>query len=259
MANKNIWVCVHTVKLSRRELQYNVNTHTEKMKHPITMYTIVELRVVVRFLCVRGKSATDIVRLLCDTYAADQLPDDLTVHRRRIEFLTSCTTLQDKVCRRRPSDSQTAENITRLCELINTDSWYTLVMGCIDENRYRYSIDTLAKLSIVSILLAILRYLSKNPHHELHIHKLVTYFNVFQLADFEFFWNFCFFWHLPHFYSVSDYFILDFFFGIFCHYSSDNTKYRYLNKVSILNDTKRYRYSTILKVIDSSFWGRGEL
>ncbi len=61
-----------------------------------------------------------------------------------------------------------------------------LVMGNINENRYRYSISTLAKVSIVSIL----RYPSKNPHHELHTHKLVTYFNVFQLSDFEFFQNF---------------------------------------------------------------------
>ncbi len=33
-----------------------------------------------------------------------------------------------------------------------------------------------------------------------------------------------------------------FFFGIFGYYSSENTKYRYLNNISILNDTKRYRY-----------------
>ncbi len=48
------------------------------------------------------------------------------------------------------------------------------------------------------------------------------------------FLNFLFFWHLSRFYSVFGYFILDIFFGIFCLYSSDNTKYRYLNKVSIL-------------------------
>ncbi len=36
------------------------------------------------------------------------------------------------------------------------------VMGNIEENRYRYNIDTLAKVSI-------LRYPSKNPHYELHI------------------------------------------------------------------------------------------
>ncbi len=85
-----------------------------------------------------------------------------------------------------------------------------LVMGSIDKNRYQYSINTLAKVSIVSIL----RYLSENPHHELHIHKLVTYFNVFQLADFEFFEIFVF-WHLPRFYSVFGYFILDFFLAFF--------------------------------------------
>ncbi len=61
-----------------------------------------------------------------------------------------------------------------------------LVMGSIDKNRHRYSIDTLAKVSIVSIL----RYPPENPHHELHIHKLVTYFDIFQLLDFEFFQNF---------------------------------------------------------------------
>ncbi len=60
-------------------------------------------------------------------------------------------------------------------------------MGSIDKNRYRYSIDTLAK---VSILVSILRFPPENPHHELHIHKLVTYFDVFQLSDIEFFQNF---------------------------------------------------------------------
>ncbi len=82
-----------------------------------------------------------------------------------------------------------------------------IVMGSIDENRYRYSIDTLAKVSI-------LRYLSKNPHCEHHIHKLVTYFDVFQLADFEFFEIFVFLTFAP-FYSVSGYFIVDFFFWHF--------------------------------------------
>ncbi len=83
---------------------------------------------------------------------------------------------------------------------------------------------------------SILRYPSENNHHELHIHMLVTYFDVFQLSDFEFF---RFLRHLPHFPVFS---ILDFFFCIFGHYSSDNTKYGYLYNVSILNDTKRYRY-----------------
>ncbi len=104
-------------------------------------------------------------------------------------------------------------------------------MGSIDENRYRYSIDTLAKVSV-----SILRYLSENPHHELHIHKLVTYFDVFQLADVEFFWIFCFFDICP----VSTpspviSFYISSFFGIFCHYSIDNTKW----------------YSTIPKGIDT--------
>ncbi len=57
--------------------------------------------------------------------------------------------------------------------------WYILVMGSIEENKYRYSIDTLAKVSIVSIL----RYPSKNPHQKLHIHKLVTYFD-FRTSNF---------------------------------------------------------------------------
>ncbi len=62
-----------------------------------------------------------------------------------------------------------------------------LVMGSIEENWYRYSIDTFAKLSLVSIL----RYTFENPHHKLHIRKFVTYFDIFQLSDFEFFRNFC--------------------------------------------------------------------
>ncbi len=105
-------------------------------------------------------------------------------------------------------------------------------MGIIEENRYRYSIDTLAKVSIVSIL----RYRFENPYHELHIHKLVTYFDIFRLSDYEFF---RFLRHLPRFWLFP---FQKIFFGIFGHYSSDNTKYRYLNKVSILNYAKRYRY-----------------
>ncbi len=85
-----------------------------------------------------------------------------------------------------------------------------LVMGSIDENVYRYNIDTLAKVSIVSIL----RYPSKNPHHKLHIHKFIisTYFNFWTS---NFFKIFRFFWHFPRFCSVSGYFILDFFFWHF--------------------------------------------
>ncbi len=59
-------------------------------------------------------------------------------------------------------------------------------MGSINENWYRYSINTFAKVAIVSIL----KYASKNPHQKLHIRKFVTYFDVFQLSDFEFFQNF---------------------------------------------------------------------
>ncbi len=54
-------------------------------------------------------------------------------------------------------------------------------MGSIVENRFRYSIDTLAKISI-------LRYLSKNPYHELYIHKLVMYFD-FRASNFLDFFN----------------------------------------------------------------------
>ncbi len=43
-----------------------------------------------------------------------------------------------------------------------------IVMGSIDENWYRYSIDTFAKVSI-------LRYPSENPHHELHIHTVMIW------------------------------------------------------------------------------------
>ncbi len=124
--------------------------------------------------------------------------------------------------------------------LVSKFQFYWLVMGSIEESRYRYSIDTLAKVSIVLILVSIPKYPSENPHHELHIHKLVTYFD-FQTSFFEFF---RFLRHLPYF---CPFLVISFYFfwggGIFGHYSSDNTKYRYLNKVSILNDTKRYRYS----------------
>ncbi len=120
------------------------------------------------------------------------------------------------------------------------------------ENRYRNTRDGKYRRKQVSIQY---KYFGKSidsiapqisfrkSHHELHIQKLVTYFNVLQLSDL-FFKIFRFLRHLPHFCTVSGYFVLDFFlFGIFGHYSRDNTKYRYLNKVSIPNDTKRYRYS----------------
>ncbi len=93
-----------------------------------------------------------------------------------------------------------------------------IVIGSIEENRYRYSFDALAKVSI-------LRYPSENPHHELHIYKLVTYLGVFRLSDFEFFG---FLRHLPHFCLFLVISILEIFFwggGIFGHYFSDNTKY----------------------------------
>ncbi len=98
-------------------------------------------------------------------------------------------------------------------------------MGSMKENRYQCQ------------YLSILRYPSENPHHKLHIiHKLVTYFD-FLTSNFLDFLDIC-----PisaPFLVIS---ILDFFFAIFGHYSSNNTKYRYLNKVLILNDTKKYPY-----------------
>ncbi len=88
-------------------------------------------------------------------------------------------------------------------------------------------------------MVSILGYPSENPHHELHIHKLVTHFD-FRTSNFL-----GFFRHLPHFLVIS---ILDFylfccffFFGIFGHYISDNTKYQYLNNISI-----QYRQYPIL-------------
>ncbi len=65
------------------------------MEHLVTMYTIVKLRMMMQFLCVRGGSAADSVRLFCNTYAANRLPDDSMVRRWRREFLTGRTSLQD--------------------------------------------------------------------------------------------------------------------------------------------------------------------
>ncbi len=59
---------------------------------------------------------------------------------------------------------------------------WLLVMGSNEENRYQYSIDTLAKVAIVSIL----RYSSENPHHELHIQKLVRCFDFRTLTFLRF-------------------------------------------------------------------------
>ncbi len=56
-------------------------------------------------------------------------------------------------------------------------------------------------IDIVSILISILRYPSENSHHELHIHKLVTYFD-FQTSNFFGFFDIC---------PIFGYFILDFF------------------------------------------------
>ncbi len=64
--------------------------------------------------------------------------------------------------------------------------------------------------------------------------------HIFWLPDFKFF---RFLRHLPRFPVVC---ILDFYFfwgwgANFGHYSSDNTKYWYLNNILIFNDTKKYR------------------
>ncbi len=112
-------------------------------------------------------------------------------------------------------------------------------MGSIEENRYRYSIDTLAKVSIISILVSILRYPSENPHHKLHIHKLGTYFDIFYHSDFEFF---RFLRHLPHFCPISGYSTLDFFLAFWV---------TIWTTISNINTKIRYRYSTILKGIDT--------
>ncbi len=127
-------------------------------------------------------------------------------------------------------------------------------MGSIEENGYRYSIDTLAKVSIVPILW----YPSENPHHKFHIHNLVTYFDIFQLSDFKFFW---FLRNLPCFYPSLVISISDFLFCIFGHYSSNNTKYQYLNKVSILNDTKSYRYyfAPLVEMCEKTFLSEAKM
>ncbi len=94
---------------------------------------------------------------------------------------------------------------------------------------------------LVSIV-AILRYPSKNPHHELHIHIFVTYFDVFQLSDFKFFRNFGFFRHLPvsaPFWVIS----LKFFFLAFL--------VTIPMTIPSINTEIKYRYSTIPKGIDT--------
>ncbi len=91
-----------------------------------------------------------------------------------------------------------------------------LVMGNIEENRYRYSTVTLAKVSIVSILVSILRYPSENPHYKLHIHKLVMYFD-FPTSNFLGFFDIC---PISRFFSISDFYLFIYLFGIFGHYSN---------------------------------------
>ncbi len=104
-------------------------------------------------------------------------------------------------------------------------------MGSIVENRYRYSMDSIDTSIDTQI------FFQKSPSRTLH----PQISHVFRLSDIKFF---TFLKHLPRFLVIS---ILDsfyfIFFRIFSHYSNENTKYRYLNKVTIVNDTKRYRYS----------------
>ncbi len=58
-----------------------MNTLTVNMEHPVLMFTIVELRAVVRYLTARGESGEGINHLLRDTYAASNLLDDSTIRR----------------------------------------------------------------------------------------------------------------------------------------------------------------------------------
>ncbi len=98
--------------------------------------------------------------------------------------------------------------LSTLCiEICCLYSW-AVVMGSIEENRYRYSVDTLAKVLIVSILVSVFRYPSENPHYELHIHKLVTYFD-FRTSNFLGFFAIC------PICAVSGYFQIRFFFFAF--------------------------------------------
>ncbi len=82
-----------------------------------------------------------------------------------------------------PSSSVRLQPILFVINTSQEKAFYTIVMGSIEENRYRYRIDSLAKVSI-------LRYPSENPHHELHIHKLVTYFD-FRTLNLLGFFNIC--------------------------------------------------------------------
>ncbi len=88
-----------------------------------------------------------------------------------------------------------------------------IMMGSIEENRYRYNIDT-TQISFQT-----------SPSQTSHLQIS----QVFRLSDFEFF---RFLQHFPRFPVI---FILDFF-AIFGNYFSDDTKY--LNKISVLNNTK---------------------
>ncbi len=47
------------------------STHTMKMKHPLIMPTICELRMVVRFLSAQSETVVNITRILRETYAED--------------------------------------------------------------------------------------------------------------------------------------------------------------------------------------------
>ncbi len=78
---------------------------------------------------------------------------------------------------------------------------FQLVVGSIEENRYRHSVDTSAKVSILT-------YHSKSPYHELYMYKLVTYFD---------FWtsNFLGSFDICPFLVIS---ILDYYYIFFLHF-----------------------------------------
>ncbi len=94
-----------------------------------------------------------------------------------------------------------------------------VVMGSIDKNWY-----ILPKILITNFA-------------SLSSSLISTYFNFWTS---NFFKIFGFLQHLPRFGLFHLNFFLE---AIFGHYSNDSTKYQYPNKVSILIDTKRYRYS----------------
>ncbi len=81
---------------------------------------------VVQYLTARGESGAGINRLLRDTYAANNLPDDSAVRKWRRNFLSGRTSLQDETSSGRPHDSRTVENIKRVRQLIKEELHYML-------------------------------------------------------------------------------------------------------------------------------------